>query len=273
MSAMEPSGLTALPEDLALRALFSRGGYRARMALRRVRPAEFFSNLGLADVLKQRAALLEERPQDFLDEPPNRADADALIRFAGSWTQVGHAQTFRQLGEVWEPDFVLLHRGKPIEVIGGCVCFPTGWSLTQKQHSPISSLHAPVPGLNFQLGSAVERFIGDLRPEECYQRMNWGLTSSSQMNQHPRDDIVEIASDCHAAETFVRVEWQALMAVDDLRAVFGIRIYHVTLESIRRVPEVARLLAENLKTMPEEMLRYKRLIRCRPRILELLRTA
>jgi hypothetical protein len=84
---------------------------------------------------------------------------------------------------------------------------------------------------------------------------------------------VEIASDCDPAKTFLRVEWQALMAVDDLRVIFGIRIYHVTLESIRRAPEVARLLAENLKTMPEEILRYKRLFRCRPRILEILRTA
>ena len=273
MNATEPRGATALPKDLALEGLFSRGGYRARMGLKRLRPEEFFSNFGLADMLKQRTALLEARAQDFLSEPTNSADADALIRFAGSWVQVSHAQTFRQLGEIWEPDFVLLHRGKSTEIMGGCVCFPTGWSLTQKQHSPVSILHAPVPGLNFQLGSAVDRFIADLRLEECYQRTNWGLTSSSQMNQHPRDDVVEIASDCDPAETFLRVEWQALMAFDELRVIFGIRVYHVTLDSIRRAPEAAGMLAENLKTMPAEMLRYKRLIRCRHRILEILRTA
>ena len=273
MSATEPRGATGLPKDLALEGLFSRGGYRARMALKRLRPEEFFSNFGLADMLQQRTVLLEARSQDFLSEPTNGADIDALIRFAGSWAQVSDAQTFRQLGEIWEPDFVLLHRGKSIEVKGGCVCFPTGWSLTQKQHSQVSILHAPVPGLNLQLGSAVAHFIADLRLEECYQRTNWGLTSSSQMNQHPRDDIVEIASDCDPAETFLRVEWQALMALDELRVIFGIRIYHVALDSIRRMPEAARLLAENLETMPVEMLRYKRLIGCRHRILEILRTA
>jgi hypothetical protein len=51
MSATEPSGVMALPQDLALGGLFSRDGYRARMALRRLRPVEFFSNLGLAGVL------------------------------------------------------------------------------------------------------------------------------------------------------------------------------------------------------------------------------
>jgi hypothetical protein len=81
----EPRGATALPKELALGGLFSRGGYRARMALKRLRPVEFFSNFRLADVLKQRTGLLEARSQDFLSEPASSADTDALIRFAGSW--------------------------------------------------------------------------------------------------------------------------------------------------------------------------------------------
>ena len=90
------------------------------------------------------------------------------------------------------------------------------------------------------------------------------------MNQHPRDNIVEIASDCDPAETFLRVEWQAIMAVDNFRIIFGIRIYHFTLESIRRERGAAQLLTENLQTMPEDMLRYKRLTRCRDRIVDVL---
>lgn len=97
---MEPRGATALPKDLALAGVFSRGGYRARMGLKRLRPEEFFSNFGLADVLQRRSALLEARSEDFLCEPTNSADTDALIRFAGSWAQVRQAQTFRQLGKI-----------------------------------------------------------------------------------------------------------------------------------------------------------------------------
>jgi hypothetical protein len=267
---MELNCETALPKGLTLDGLFSRDGYRARMALKRLQPEEFFANLRTVDVLQGRSALLEARPQDFLCEPANREDADALIQFAGSWAKVRHAHTFRELGAIWEPDFVLLRRRKSFEVVGGCVCFPTGWSLTKIQHHPLSIVHGPVPGLNLQLGSKVERFLADLKLEECYQRSNWGLTSSSQMNQHPRDNIVEIASDCDPAETFLRVEWQAIMAVDNFRIIFGIRIYHFTLESIRRERGAAQLLTENLQTMPEDMLRYKRLTRCRNRIVDLL---
>jgi hypothetical protein len=67
------------------------------------------------------------------------------------------------------------------------------------------------------------------------------------------------------------VEWQALLSIDDTRILFGIRIYHLALESVRRQREAAQLLAENLLTMPEEMLRYKRLARCRDRIVELMK--
>jgi dimethylamine monooxygenase subunit A len=240
------------------------------MALKRLQPEEFFANLQAVDVLKERSALLEARPQDFLCEPANREDTAALIQFAGSWARVRHADTFRELGTIWEPDFVLLRRGKSFEVVGGCVCFPTGWSLTKIQHHPLSIVHEPVPGMNLQLDPKVERFFADLKLEECYQRSNWGLTSSSQKNQHPQDNIAEIASDCDLAETFLRVEWQAIMPIDYFRIIFGIRIYQFTLESVRQQPNAARLLAENVRTMPEAMLRYKRLTRCRDRIVELL---
>jgi Haem-dependent oxidative N-demethylase, alpha subunit-like len=269
---MESNCETALPKGLTLDGLFSRGGYRARMALKRLQPDEFFANLRTVDVLKERSALLEARSQDFISEPASREDTDALIQFAGSWATVRHAHTFRELGAIWEPDFVLLRRGQSLEVVGGCVCFPTGWSLTKIQQRTLSIVHGPVPGLNLQLGSKVERFLADLKLGECYQRSNWGLTSSSQMNQHPGDNIAEIASDCDPAGTFLRVEWQAVMPVDDFRVIFGIRIYQFALESIRHERGAAQLLKENLLTMPDDMLRYKRLTRCRHRVLEILST-
>ena len=91
-----------------------------------------------------------------------------------------------------------------------------------------------------------------------------------QMNQRPQDSIPEIESDCGPTRTFLRIEWQALAPLDECRVIFGIRIYHLTLESVRHHREAAQLLVENLQTMPEEMLGYKRLKRCRDRIVELM---
>jgi hypothetical protein len=66
------------------------------------------------------------------------------------------------------------------------------------------------------------------------------------------------------------VEWQALVSIDRDRIIFGIRIYHLPLESVRQQRGAAQLLAENLQTMSEPMLRYKRLARCRDRVVDLL---
>ena len=56
----------------------------------------------------------------------------------------------------------------------------------------------------------------------------------------------------------------------DVVSCLRIRIYHLTLAAVRQQREAAQLLAENLQSMPEDMLRYKRLTKCRDRIVELL---
>jgi hypothetical protein len=267
---VETKGEAVLPVAVTLESLFSRNGYRAMMGLKRLQPEEYFGNQGPAQILQQRSGLLERRWQEFVCEPARKEDCDAVLQFAGSFARVRHAQTFRELGSIWEPDFVLLHRQKSAEISGGCVCFPTGWSLEEKQDRALSFVHSAVPGLNSQLGPNVERFFSHLQAQECYQRSNWSLTSSMQMNQRPQDNIPEIKSDCDPAGTFLRVEWQALASIDIHRVLFGIRIYHLTLESVCLHREAAQLLAENLQTMPEEMLRYKRLAGCRDRIVRLL---
>ncbi len=267
---METEGEPVLPTGLTLESLFSRNGYRAMMGLKRLQPEEYFANRGPVQILQKRSRLLATRSQDFVCEPASREDCDAVLQFAASFERVGDAQTFRELGELWEPDFVLLDREKESEIVGGCVCFPTGWSLEEKQERALTFAHSPVPGLNSQLGSGMERFFGHLKPADCYQRWNWSLTSSMQMNQRPQDRIPEIKSDCDPTLTFLRIEWQALAMLDDRRVIFGIRVYHLTLESVRLQREAAKLLAENLQTMPKEMLRYKRLEGCQDRIVELM---
>jgi hypothetical protein len=267
---MEIEGEAVLPIGLTLESLFSRNGYRAMMGLKRLQPEEYFGNRGPAQILQIRNRLLERRSRDFVCEPARREDCDAVLKFAGSFERVSHAQTFCELGKIWEPDFVLVQREKSAEIVGGCVCFPTGWSLEEKQDHPLSFAHSPVPGLNPQLGPSVERFFSHLQAPDCYQRSNWSLTSSRQMNQRPQDSIPEIKSDCDPTQTFLRIEWQALASLDDRRVIFGIRIYHLTLETVRRQGEAAQLLAENLRTMSAEMLRYKRLAGCRDRVVELM---
>jgi hypothetical protein len=259
-----------LSTGMTLDGLFSRKGYRPAMALKRLEPKDYFVNGARSEILRRRRALLAGVCEDFIFEPEREEDRTAVIRFAGMFVPVDSVRTLRELGMVWEPDFVLLNRDDSQSAVGGCVCFPTGWSLGEKRKQPVSIVHGPVPGLNAQLGAGIEQFFQRLGPGECYQRSNWSLTSSTQMNQRPVDAIAKIAADCDAATTFLRIEWQALIAIDPSRILFGIRIYHCALDEVRGNGEAAGLLAENLRTMPEEMLRYKRLDQCRDRVIGVL---
>jgi hypothetical protein len=259
-----------LPDALPLEGLFTRNGYRPAMALKRLEPKEYFASLNPSEILPWRSELLDGQSEDFLFEPEKEEDRGAVIHFAGIFVPVGGVRTFRGLGVVWEPDFVVLNRDDAGKAVGGCVCFPTGWSLGEKRNQPVLIVHEPVPGLNPHLASSIGHFFARLEPGECYQRSNWSLTSSRQMNQRPGDAIPEIGSNCDPVATFLRVEWQALIAIDSSRVLFGIRIYHCTLEAVRRNRDAALLLAENLRTMSEEMLRYKRLGGCRERVIGLL---
>jgi Protein of unknown function (DUF3445) len=259
-----------LPKGMTLDGLFSRKGYRPAMALKRLEPKDYFVNGACSEILRRRRELLGGVCEDFVFEPEREEDRTALICFAGMFVPVEGVQTLQELGMVWEPDFVLLNRAESQSTVGGCVCFPTGWSLGEKRKQPVSIVHGPVPGLNAQLGAGIEQFFERLRPGECYQRANWSLTSSTQMSQRPADAIPKIASDCDAATTFLRIEWQALIAIDPSRILFGIRIYSCALDEVRRNGEAAGLLADNLRTMPQEMLRYKRLDECRDRVIGLL---
>lgn len=146
---------------------------------------------------------------------------------------------------------------------------------------PLVSAHGIVPGLNPALGAKIAPFIAGLTEGRCYQRTNWGLTASDQLDQHPTRRIPEIhlrqgyggqvagrVGEQVKDEVFLRIEWQALTSLTTDLAVFGIRIFHLRLEQLN---ERSRgLLKENLLTMPSEMLRYKRIEHCRDWLVERL---
>ena len=196
-----------------------------------------------------------------------------VIRFAGTWIATSEIDDFAQLGGIWEPDFVLVQKQNPQNLVGGCVCFPTGWRPEEKMGKPLLSAHGIVPGLNPALAPRIAPFIAGLMEGRCYQRTNWGLTSSDQLDQHPSCQIPEIRL-CQGYggqvkdEVFLRIEWQALTALTTDLVVFGIRIFHLRLEQLDE--RSCGLLKENLQTMPVEMLRYKRIDHCRDWLVERL---
>ena len=280
--------------------LFSAREFRFSLGIGSVEPADFFRNVEGDQLLELRRHALDSSRNDYLQ----------VIRDEGAWLAVrdfvkrlepaADAASIDTLGRTWEPDFVILDRAAPHQVRGGCVCFPSGWSLGEKIGKSLFLTHAPVPGLNDDLGANISKLLSRIEVGQFFQRTNWGLTGAAELDQHPRHKIPAIAVSPDPRSVWLRIEWQVLTAISgdsgmatpsasDLSSVasakeeakqrstgpaallFGIRVFHVPIEEVKATPELALRLARNLETMPDAVAQYKRLDQCRAALVKYLR--
>jgi Protein of unknown function (DUF3445) len=256
--------------ELLSEALFSRDGFRFSIGITPLRPAEFFVNHGNTEILRQRKRLLHERPADYL-QPLEPGHWRALISVVQQWEPAAATDDIKSLGSSWEPDFVVLDRNEPNEVLGGCVCFPSGWSLPDKVGKSLLMTHSPVPGMNHLLAPKIAQFVSRLDSSRCFQRTNWGLTGARSLDQHPHRGIPAIGAATDPSKVDLRIEWQALIGLPPDLVLFGIRVFHVALLQVRANSALAELLTENLSSMPSAVAEYKRLSECRERLVAFLR--
>ena len=178
-----------------------------------------------------------------------------------------------ELGRRLEPDFMVLapQKSGPFRLVAGCICFPSSWSLSEKVGLPLDEIHQVVPDLNSQLGRSIDVFLERLKPESAWLRSNWGLSRSSEFNQHPVRRLRRLDVTVELDEVWLRVEQQALVRLPETGGVlFGIRIANHALRELAADPDVKERFRISLETMPEAMAVYKNIASCRKRLLELL---
>ena len=270
-----------------LSELFADEDYRFHMGLRRGSAAEFFAPTARHDLLvAERGRWLRHEPQTYSAFlPESEALLDECIELAKAWGRITseeqasvatrnalHERGLR-LGEIWEPDFLLLRADAAgrFQLVGGCVCFPSSWSLAEKMGHPLEFIHGPVPGLNAQLGRSIDTFLAKLTPGTAWLRHNWGLSRSLELNQHPSRLLPRLDDSVTLSEIWLRVERQALVALPASGGVlFGIRISMHSLAEVKRDATAAERLARALRTMPTEVAAYKGLATARERVADLL---
>ncbi len=173
----------------------------------------------------------------------------------------------------YEPDLVFLHdngSGRFVTV-GGVVCFPSSWSLPEKLGLTVEEVHDIVPGLNAALQPRIQKFLQALKPGEGWIRSNWGAAASGERNQHPDRKLPPLTSACVPDQVWLRREHQILFRLPVTGGVvFGIRIEQQPLQEIVANPALARRWARGLRTMPADMLTYKRLLEVRELLLNAL---
>jgi Protein of unknown function (DUF3445) len=260
---------TAQAFDL-LRSVLAKPFRGFGLGLRVVDPGEFFGRLQGDRLTALRRALLDEQPEAYY--VPLAGEPQLLVRrFAEQYDLEVRQHPNLELGAVWEPDYVVLAQAEPQMVLGGCVCFPSGWSLPEKRGRSIWETHAVVPGLNQAIGAQIGRFLSGLRANQAFQRINLGFSSSAELDQRPERKVPAIQLGFDPDTTQVRIEWQVLTALSEAYLLFGIRIFQLSLSAIRTDVAVASALAEHVLTLPADLSKYKRLAPARSALAKYLR--
>lgn len=282
--------------------LFSEGDHRFQIGLRRGQPADFFRPTDSALLDERRhwlreggsgrslyAGLLPEgvpmlRECLRLAQVWGTMTPDAAARCVEGCADSGSdshsnsvlppAECCARLGENWEPDFLLVRAVDGFPLAGGCVCFPSSWSLAGKPGLPLAAIHSVVPGLNASLGQGISTLLSRLTPGAAYFRHNWGLSRSPELNQHPVRNLPRLSADVTLEEIWLRVEHQALVLLPESGGIlFGIRISMHPLTEVRQDSVAAERLARSLLSMEEDVAEYKGLAASRTRIAALLEEA
>src|SRR5438874_655351 len=142
---------------MTLADLFPEQDYRFHFRFERASIAGFFRPTAQHDqLIAERRFWLQTVPSSYAALlPEGEPLLEAAISFAhqeqtltpdASSLFAPQATPFQRcvhLGSAWEPDFLLL-QAQPdgvVRLLGGCVCFPSSWSLAEKIGRPIEAIH------------------------------------------------------------------------------------------------------------------------------------
>ncbi len=257
-----------------LERLLKDGAFEFQMGLRRGDDAFFLNNAENRAVLDERSQWLAREPERYAAcEPDGSAALAELLAFVHAMNPGIAADSLVALGETWEPDFLLLRQNEAGEfrLVAGCVCFPSHWALREKIGLPLAAIHAPVPTLNATLGAKIDAFLARLRAGEPWERWNWGLAATPELNDHPGRGNARLGADATLDACWFRAEHQAFRLLPKTGTVlFAIRIEIVPLSEIAADRALAARLAEALLSMPPEIAAYKGVAAARARIAELV---
>jgi hypothetical protein len=183
-------------------------------------------------------------------------EADSLPRAPLDW-----------LGLQVQEDLLLMDgRREGLPLVAGQLCFPSMWSLDEKLGRSMLEVHAPVPGLNAQLGAPIQRLMEGLKAGRSVTRCNWGITVTDRMDLAPwtlREWVHRfegITARDAGERCFLRLERQTLTLLPRTGAIlFTIHTYRAPVAREVEDPERRRRLANVLRTVPPDVSDYKRL--------------
>jgi hypothetical protein len=244
-------------------ALFPAEDFRFQLGLQRGDPADFFRPKdGVGRLLDERCRWLAETPDRYAGLLPGH---ERLLNATGDllagWGVCGPQapRTLSKLGAAIEPDLLWLVADESgvFRLVGGVLCFPSGWALEDKIGQPMEFIHGPVPGLNAGLGPQIGQFLSRMKPDSAYLRHNWGLAATAELNLHPALHRPRPSLPLNPACLWLRVEHQLLLALPGGGVLFAIRIELMEISAVKNHATAVQGLGRALRSMPEAVAAYK----------------
>ena len=163
-----------------------------------------------------------------------------------------------------QEDLCLMRRdGESWRLVAGVLCFPSGWSLTEKIGGDLDAVHGPVPGFSGRMSQTVSRMFDRLVPDHPVVRWNWSIYGEGTRRQEPNEEPAwtRFGPEAALARAHLRIERQTLRRLAQSGdVVFTIRIHSDPLAAMAQLPEGARLAAglrAQLLALTPEQLAYK----------------
>lgn len=270
-----------------LSAILADRDFGLRMRFEKRDIAEFFqASADHEAVMAERRSWIARHPEQtvaitpegvgLLDETVELADRLNTLPASAAQMDWGKLDPFSRcqaLGESWEPDFLLMAPGPDgvFRLVGGSLCFPSHWDLRTKLTRSMAEIHQPVPNLNETLGKQINGFLQRIRPGISWERENWGLSATAELNLHPSRSLPRLDANAALNRTWFRLERQSLVALPGTGGVlFGIRVVTIPMQTLCLHPEWKHGMMRALESMPEEMARYKGISSARRALVEQL---
>lgn len=218
--------------------------YAGQMALRDRLIAE--REAEVHGLLPQAVAAAAELYDRVLDDLPGLgfglADGAAL-RPDGVRVPLDRDRPLLTLGRLCQEDFCLMQPGPGGEhlLTGAILCFPAGWTLSEKLGRAMMRIHVPVPKYTEDVGRRVQRLFDAIRVDQPLWRANGHHSRAPLFNPLPEDAPKDMAE---GEMPFIRSERQCLLKLPKTGAVvFSIHTYRVRVADL--TPEQAAALAEH----------------------------
>lgn len=136
------------------------------------------------------------------------------------------------LGRLVQEDFCLMEKAEgeaEHRLTAGVLCFPAGWTLTEKLGRPLMGVHSPVPDYNQEVGRRVQRLFNGLQPGRPLWRWNAHRTDSAELWLAMTEEEAHGRPAPHRPDAgYLRSERQVLVRLPETRAVvFSIHTFLV----------------------------------------------